>query len=857
MDADPSASRDPRLNRPSLPPSRLSQHEIQQRPPSDPLQLSAADARNDVSGDQFIRGIGELVQAAVLEATHKSERERIQNRRSNTDSVLRKAKNSAFPSTVEFFKQTQTDEDRVLTNINAKIKHHESQYQRLIDDLGNKWAASTNSKASKSDDKVPQLQQDLKVANDKIAALHRDVENLLGKNQSLQDQLSNQQRGFAGYTNLLALLQNKVDGFSTLKKDMEDLSTLKKGMEDLSTLKKGMEELPALKESVDELSNLKKNIDELFPLKKGTDDVSALNRNTDELKKYMGELSSFKTDVSDVSKRLKLLEERTPQPPEGTTSQTSKTLNELSKQYKLLEQKTTEWGEKVVSLSSTYQRISQLPSQVDQTLKSHQQRLEQLTNGHAANPKLDKDVLSLKSRLDELQDIQSTKDDLVFADMEEIKKILDVAQKNQKELSESVKQLSTAIPAEPVDPKLAALYGDVQNLVEPLNIALRSLEARYNNMTTEAVVQHMVVAMQEMYPSAEQILKSMTAQKNYLDEELPPLKSKIQQLEIHANASTMFQREIESIKAEQKRLSLSFGAFLERYSKFSPEEYHGLQSHVKSLAENQGHMEVVFRNQTAEEVRGIQSILKTLADKQSNLESIYQYQTAEELRAIQSSLKSLAEKQSHMESAHQTQTSEEFRGMQSNLKCLAEMQSKMESVYQNHTADRESLQDLLRKHESLDKRVTSLNDSYEKLNSEYAQPKSGFAMEENRRALERDFGELEKGSQQSKEKLSLRRIQASAAASDSGSSQREATPKTGQLPPPPKPTRIDTSISTNSKRRHPSSYSDDEDTPGATPSSIRSPALTASSTVNSADIKKKKKKKKRKRELEGPIQIDD
>ncbi|KAL5336241.1 hypothetical protein BJX70DRAFT_400745 [Aspergillus crustosus] len=924
MDADPPVSRDPRLNRPSLS-TRLSQHEIQQRL-SDPLQLSPADAQIDTSGDQFIQGISQLVQTAVLEATHRLEREKIQARRSNTDSVLRRANTSAFPSTVEFFKQTQADEDKVLTDINQKIKRHETQYQRLLDDLKNKWA-STSPKVSKPDDKVPQLQQDLYAANKKIGALCGDV-------RSLQDMLGNQQKGFASYTNSLALLKrdmsevstlkheldelmtlkndvgelstlkSDVGELSTLKRDVEDLSTLKRDMEELSTLKKGMDELSTMKNNVDELSNLKTDLKELSTLKRNMDDIStlkkdmselsSLQKNGDELstlKNGLGQLSSLKTDLNELSQRLRLLEERAPQTQTGPPSDTTAAVSELSIQYKNLEQKTTHYGEKVGFLSSSYQRLSELPSQVDRSLKSYQQKLEQLTNGQSTtNPKLDKEVLLLKRRLDELQEIQSTKDDLVFAELEDLKNTLDAAQKNQLELSGSVKHLSMKVPAEPVEPKMRALFGEVQQLVEPLNIALRSLETRYNNLTTEGVVQQMVGAMQEMYPSADQIVKSLAAQKSYIDEELPPIKNKIQQLEIHANASTMLQREIESIKIEQKNLSLAFGAFIERWQWFSMEEFRGVQARLESLAERSS-IDAAYRNQTSQNIRAVQLDLKSISEKQNNMQGVSHDQTTEDLRGIQLSLKSLtekegvfhdqttenfrviesnldslAEKHRNLESAYQDQSSEVIRGLQENLKSFAERQSKTESYFENQAADRATLEELLQKHESLNERVASLADSHEKLNSECAQAKTHIANQDSMRALQRNFAEVEKGTTQRSEKLrqesNIRKsVQAPAAAapSESGSSQRDSTPKASQVPaaPPPKPSRIDTTLSTKIKRQHPSSYSDDEDTPGATPNSIRSPALSASPAITPGDIKRKKKKKKRKRELEGTITIDD
>ncbi|KAL4884391.1 hypothetical protein BJY04DRAFT_7634 [Aspergillus karnatakaensis] len=846
MDVDSPVSRDPRLqnrpqnwpqNRPSLS-TRLSQHEIQ-RLPSEPVQprSAATDAQDDACGEQFIQTLSELVQTAVLEATHKSERERIQSRRSNTEAVLRKARNSAFPATVDFFRQTQVDEDRVLMNINAKIKQHEGQSQRLLDDLRDRWTASITQKPPKPDEKVPQLQRDLKNAIEQIATLREDVDTLLRNNEDLQTKLThqtttleNQKKAFASYTHSLGVLQT-------------DLVPLKRDLNELSTLKKGIDDLPALKKSIDDLTTLKKDVDDISVLRQDFGKLSALTKD-------VGELSSLKIDMSEFSKRLELLEQRTTQPQEGLSSEANRAVNELSDDYKRLEQKTAKWIEKVDILTSSYQRISQLPDQVNQTLRTYQQKLDQLPNGQPANnPKLEKDVLSLKTRLDGLEEIQSTKDDMVFADMEDMKKILDSAQQGQKELSENLKQVSKTIAVDPVEPKLQALFIDVQrDLVEPINHALHSLEARYNNMTTEVVVQHMVVALQEMYPSADQIMK-----------ELPPLKGRLQQLETHANSFLTLKGELDAIRTEQKNIQNSIGPLLARYESFSPTEYQGMQASLRSIADKQKSMDTAYLTKVPEELRELHSKLENLMGKQTHLESTYHNRIAEDFQGIQSGLKSLTEDQSSMGGKFQSQT-DLLQQIQSDLQSLAEKQSILEAQCGNSKADQNSLKNLLDRHESLNNRVVSLSNAYEKLSSGFIQSKTSSAGDETMSAMQRTYSEKQKDIMEANEKLKLgglrRNKQPSAALSEDRSSQpRDGTPKTApvQRPPLAKPARIDTSMSTNIKRRHPSAYSDDEGTPGPTPNS-----LTASPTVAGSDSRRKKKKKKRKRDGDGTvIQIDD
>ncbi|KAL2821753.1 hypothetical protein BDW59DRAFT_109143 [Aspergillus cavernicola] len=361
MDVGPPMSRDPRLfnrgSRPSLP-SRLSQTEV----PHQPLS-GLPDAQNKVPSDYFISGITDLVQTAVFAATSKTEREQLQKKRSTTEDLLQKAKaHSGFPSTVEFFQHTRKDEDSVLASINKKIKDYETNYKRLEADLKNTWAAHTASQVSRSEDKVPQMQHDLKLANDKISNLYGDIAGLIDRNKAadvelrnLQEILSAQKKGFADYTNSLGLLSRDLN---------------------------------------------------------------------DQLKKQ-----------NEHSTQLQQLEAATKEPETGATSEIKTALDDVSLQYKTLEQKTAGFIEKLGSLSSSYQRISALPDQVNQTLKDQQQKLDGVVNSQAANPKLENVVDILNHKLEDLEEIQRTKDDLQFAEMEDIKKILNTATEEHKKLS--------------------------------------------------------------------------------------------------------------------------------------------------------------------------------------------------------------------------------------------------------------------------------------------------------------------------------------------------------------------------------------------------------------------------------------
>ncbi|OJJ62246.1 hypothetical protein ASPSYDRAFT_633862 [Aspergillus sydowii CBS 593.65] len=483
-------SRDPRLanrgSRPSLP-ARSSYHEALQRAPTGPREYSAPDLQNDAPGDPFIRGITDLVQMAVSTAMDRAERERIQKKRTQTEDQYRKSRNHmAFPSTIEFFNHSRNEEGFLLTSIEDKIRNQETDYRRLASDLRNKWAESTKPIDPKTEERVSQLQRDLKLANERISDLHRDIAQLTSRNtsrdaeiKSLQETLSNQQKSFGSYTNSWALL----------KKDMDNCLA-----------------------------------------------------------------------------RVKQLEENTKPPVGGLMPDTKVAINVLSTQLK----------------------------------------------------GLDKAVLSLNNKLEELQFIQSTKDELVLTDMEELRKSLKKTEQDQERLTVSVQETLLRTPREPLDAKVDALVAEVRrwhSVLEPINMALHSLESRYNNLSTEPIVNSMVRAMQELYPSIDQVLKELQGHKRVLDKELPLLHKRIEQLESKGTTSTVPLGELNSIKAKTNDLSQSVGALLERYQWLSPEEIHGMQTRLESLAEKQTSSESVFqKNQTA-----AQEMLQEMARERESL----------------------------------------------------------------------------------------------------------------------------------------------------------------------------------------------------------------------------------------------
>ncbi|KAL4988252.1 hypothetical protein BDW68DRAFT_196915 [Aspergillus falconensis] len=558
LNSSVSQSRDPR-RRPTLNTS-LSQHEVaQQRPPPGTRQHSAPEFQRDASSDWFIRSIVNFIETAVKTRTKEAERESLLKRTAETRDLLNKASSHAgFPSTVEFYQHTKDGEDKALQNLNSEVKSHEAELQELESVLRNQWAASTDSRTSASDDRVRQLEQILKSANDKISGLHGDIADLNKRNKMMDIELKNlqnligaQQKSFGTFTHSLGLLKNESDHFST---------------------------------------------------------------------------------------RLKQIEEKPPvQPVSGFTPETKKLLDDLSTQHKDLEQRTAGLGQKLGFLSSSYKRISESQDNVHQALRDQQQKLDTLSKGPTTSSKLDDTAIqslkekarSVNARMDELVEIQRIKDDFYFAEMDTLKQDLDKrlseTQQTQERLTESVQEAMLRVPRERLDPKVDGLFESVRRLstdVEPMKVALLSLESRYNNLTTEPIVQHMVRAMHEMYPSVNQIWKELTVHKQSLEQTLPSLARKIEQLETQGKGSALPQDELNSIKAQQEDLKRSMGGLVERHQWLSQEEFRVMQARLEALSEKQSNADSAFlQKQTADQetLREVERQSTSLIDRLKDL----------------------------------------------------------------------------------------------------------------------------------------------------------------------------------------------------------------------------------------------
>ncbi|RDW70761.1 uncharacterized protein DSM5745_08272 [Aspergillus mulundensis] len=573
-----SVVRDPRLELRRHPQNvGLSQHEVaQQRPPPGPRAQSAPDIQRDLPGGTFIRSIAQFVEVAVKARTKEAEKERIQKKRAETIELLDKAKSQrGFPSFVECYQTAKDVEDAALESVNVEIKGYQSRLQELEVGLINQWAESANSKSSQFDDRVQQsesrvrqLEQNLKAANDKIAALHGDIAQFNNYHKSMEHGLEEiqkkqnlQQKSFGGFTNSLGSLESKTDNIAKQLKAIEE----KPPVQPVNGI------TPDTKKLLDDLSTQHKN----------------LEQRTAECSHSLESLSSFyqktsnSTDLVQKDQQLQM-------------NQFKQTLMDQQQKLDLVTQLQTDQQNKLEIFTSTQAKQEQKLEKLE--------KLDRLSNGQTASSKPDDAVVQVLKKeaerlADQVKEIGRINGELVWAEIEDFKKEivekLSESQQAQQLLTENIQDLMLKVPRERLDPKVDGLFEAVRRIstdMEPFKTALLSLESRYNNLTTEPIVQHMVRAMHEMYPSVDQILKELTLQKQTLgslEQNLPSLEEKVKQLETQGKHTALPQDELNSIKAQQQDLKGSIGNLVERYQWLNQEEFRGMQSRLESLAEKQ------------------------------------------------------------------------------------------------------------------------------------------------------------------------------------------------------------------------------------------------------------------------------
>ena len=166
------------------------------------------------------------------------------------------------------------------------------------------------------------------------------------------------------------------------------------------------------------------------------------------------------------------------------------------------------------------------------------------------NDSLDKRILDLDNRIDGMVKVQAMSDDMSLSQVEDIKKQVEQASSSLRKHAEEISTLakhtgeatsqittlkndcaSTLVDCNRISQEMRTHQSgtnpdskaDMKKLdhgVEAVTAAVRRLETRYNSLTTEPIVRSMVQAMNEMYPSAGQLIEQVASLRSHVDSDL-------------------------------------------------------------------------------------------------------------------------------------------------------------------------------------------------------------------------------------------------------------------------------------------------------------------------------------------------
>ncbi|PYI03788.1 hypothetical protein BO78DRAFT_463064 [Aspergillus sclerotiicarbonarius CBS 121057] len=664
MDPDAGTTRDPRLaSRSSRPPlsrpislnTTSTGSPIRFRSGSQPSgNASPVDVQNAAT-DQFIRGVSDLVQAAVIAANSQSEKEKLQKRRETTETLLKKAKSHAsFPSTAAFFQQSQKEEDVDLTRVDDALKKHAAHYKQLENALRAKFSSIISLDAPRNEERLNQIQRDIQYMRNGMSNTQNEFSKLRDYNINLESKMKALQDKMGALDKTATSHASTLSTHTKLTKETsERITKITSELETASASKERQNESAVFKTHIDELrsqaSDLGVKIESLQKSQReSADHFDKLNRSMDDHRKQHDTQSTENTrSLTAFNARLVSVEQKRiqPSPPAEDTA-----------------------AGPPVMLKELESRLDKLESD--------------FSAQHKPDPTLGAQLQEIKDQHEELKEIQEMKDDLQSCQMEDIKKAwetgvqeLEKIQGNHTRLKEEVKgliqnQANTAVVQEQIA-GLSSGLRNTQHVVETVRVGLQSFEARYNSLSTDTIVKNMVVAMQEMYPSTAQLTEQISIMRGWFEREIPPMKAISERLQYaYVNQREEIQKEmalrmeeLTRLRRDHTNLTQSLAPVWERLTAQSQnrwltaDDMRQLQGDLNSLEaklkEHTSKVDGYITSRKEEEISLVQNLNMDQADLHSQVKALADEQEALAKRFsgarkdddLQSRLSALADKQ--------------------------------------------------------------------------------------------------------------------------------------------------------------------------------------------------------------------
>ncbi|EAW08464.1 uncharacterized protein ACLA_031990 [Aspergillus clavatus NRRL 1] len=516
MDVDnptPPTTRDPRLsrNKPALTKAALSDvgassSPTAPRPGPKASVATPADERDLTSGDQLLRGLSELIRTAADSVIQNAEKEKLVKKKETTEGLLKKAKTTpSFPSIITFFQQARNNEDLDLAQMDDTINRNQTRYRRLESSFTSKLAQSLLHNSTTADERLGQLQDEIRELNNRVKDPMGEtkIKSLEAEIRMLRDRLTLLEKTSGNHTASIN---------SQIKQGRQTTERVDRLTSDLAQLPSESTVPPRVSSELEELKRI----------------TTALDT---KLRSFEKAQQDYSNSISTISRSMDAQHKR---------------LDASSETFQSLERRFGQTNERMASL----ERIRALPPPPPQAaspsaLSTLDKRLVDLERKIAAFPRpdtgsFDSKVQALSEQLDQLQNLQAMKDELHFAELEELKKAsvekteIQRLKENYTRLAEETARITQwSATATQKSNSHNTLIEKTLKTLQSLQVGLHSLETRYNHLSTEPIVQNTIAAVQELYPPAAQLNKlteQIAALRNEAKEEIPPLKRTVEQL---------------------------------------------------------------------------------------------------------------------------------------------------------------------------------------------------------------------------------------------------------------------------------------------------------------------------------------
>jgi chromosome segregation ATPase len=432
MDVDnpnTATSRDPRLtSRNKPPPARTASLDTGIASSPNGIKLGVRkpnnsppiDRQDAATGDQFIRALSDLIKAAVDTATREVEKDKLRKKKETTEGLLRKAKATpSFPSTTAFFQQARKDEDSELTRMDETITEHQAHYRQLENSLTTKWMPLRLRNNSDADEKISKLQDEIQALRKRVGDSESDASR--DKYQSLESKIK--------------ILQDRV---ILLEKASSNHAT---------SINSQMTYGKEIKERVDKLSS---DFAQFPP--QGTipthfsSEVDELKRLTTTLDAKLSSLQKAQEEYSSSLQRVN-----------KTMDAHQNLLNAGNDTSITFEKKFKEIHDRLAPIENVTVTPPEAPTTVPTDVSHIELRLKNVESSLFSIPRPDSSlqsrVQSLSEKLDQLQTLQSMKDEFHFAELAEIKETVNKAdiqslKDGYSRLAEETRQISQSDRAE-------------------------------------------------------------------------------------------------------------------------------------------------------------------------------------------------------------------------------------------------------------------------------------------------------------------------------------------------------------------------------------------------------------------------